>query len=126
MDIPIEITDMHIEKVGFSDHNKLASISVTMDQSGFVSPPSEVLTLISELGYEDRSLPFRILLNGETIGFFTLNFFCPIQSQADEEYYGGESDCRIESFMIDQNYQRPVPGPAGQPLQPRDGRYGHR
>lgn len=102
----IEIIDMHIEKVGLSDLNKLASIAVTMDHSGFVSPPSEVLTLISELGYEDRSLPFRIVLNGETIGFFTLNFFCPIQSQADEEYYGGERYCRIESFMIDQNYQR--------------------
>lgn len=102
----IEIIDMHIEKVGLSDLNKLASIAVTTEQASFVSPPSEALTLISELGYEDKSIPFRIVHNDETIGFFTLNFFCPIQSQADEEYYGGEGDCRIESFMIDQNYQR--------------------
>lgn len=106
MDIPIEIIEMHIEKTGLSDLRKVEAIAVTMDQSGFVSPPAQTLTLISELGYEDRALPFRIVLNGETIGFFTLNFFCPIQSQADEEYYGGERDCRVESFMIDQNYQR--------------------
>lgn len=105
----IETSDMNevsIEQIGLSDLEKVETIAVTMEQASFVSPPSEALTLISELGYEDKSLPFRIVLNGETIGFFTLNFFCPIQSQADEEYYGGERDCRIESFMIDQNYQR--------------------
>lgn len=104
--IKIKMDEIYIEKIGLSDLKKVEAIAVTMDQSSFVSPPAQTLALISELGYEEKSLPFRIAVNSVTIGFFTLNFFCPIQSQADEEYYGGERTCRIESFMIDKKYQR--------------------
>jgi len=86
--------------------NLIKEIHVSSSQSSFISPPTKVLTLIREVGDTKINIPFKIESSDQIIGFFTLNFFCPIAVQADPLYFGGKKDCRLETFMIDERWQK--------------------
>ena len=90
-----------IERIGLDDVVEVADIRVTGEQSEFVLPPAEVLTLIGELGLEETGIPYKIVAGGEAVGFFTLNFY----SLAVSQYCDGEEDCSLQSFMIDIDQQ---------------------
>lgn len=94
-----------IKRLSYSDTALVDDIHVDCSQSMFVSSPVQVMKTLSEVGSKNINIPYSIKLANETIGFFTLNYFCNIAVQADPVYFGGEQDCRVESFMIDKRYQ---------------------
>lgn len=87
------------------DKDLVSHIEIKENQSSFVSSPVQVLTFIQEVGDPKINCPYQIEASGKTIGFFTLNFYCPLVAGADPFFFGGENDCRLESFMIDRKFQ---------------------
>ena len=101
----IYMKKVHIQRLSYDDTASIDDIHVSSEQSAFISPPQKVMSIFKELGNEETNLPFTINIPNISIGFFTLNFYCPIAVQADPVFFGGENDCRLETFMIDETYQ---------------------
>ncbi|MDH3976341.1 MAG: GNAT family N-acetyltransferase [Deltaproteobacteria bacterium] len=97
--------NVSIERLYLNDRVSISDIHISCRQAMFVSSPIQVMAIIKETGHKNINLPFSIKSSDKTIGFFTLNFYSPLTAQADPLYFGGENDCRLESFMIDERYQ---------------------
>jgi len=97
--------NVSIKRISYEDMASVSNIHVNYNQSRFVSPPSQVMAIIKEVGNEKINIPFSVNFSDKVIGFFTLNFYCPLCVQADPVFFGGKNDCRLESFMIDEKYQ---------------------
>lgn len=97
-----EKTRISICRCNLDDKDQLRAIRIPREQAKFVDKPLKVLTMIKELGLEETSIPYSINLNSRIIGFFTLNFY----SLALVHYCDNESECSIQSFMIDASCQR--------------------